>query len=145
MKGSASPRWSNNEDWNTLMMASQNALIAYVFHKCTLNIFISWQAQWTNIVTMNTAETTHIAVWFCIVMWIVFTMIVITQLEIVNDCLSIKGKWLSIISFFNYVTEKGSWSSHPMLIIMVKKSMRVSGKMERWLVMVKWGKTFEFT
>lgn len=70
MKGSASPRWSNNEDWNTLMMASQNALIAYVFHWCTLNIFISWQAQWTNIVTMNTAETTHIAVWFCIVMWI---------------------------------------------------------------------------
>lgn len=75
---------------------------------------------------------------------IVFTMIVITQLEIVNDCLSIKGKWLSIISFFNYVTEKGSWSSHPMLIIMVKKSMRVSGKMERWLVMVKWGKTWVY-
>ena len=76
---------------------------------------------------------------------IVFTMIVITQQEIVNDCLSIKGKWLSIISFFNYVTEKESWSSHPMLMIIVKKSMRVSGKMERWLVMVKWGKTFEFT
>lgn len=38
---------------------------------------------------------------------IVFTMIVITQLEIVNDCLSIKGKWLSIISFFQLCHREG--------------------------------------